>query len=259
MLSVEEERDLARRSSAGDLDATERLLSSHFRFVISLARKYRGSGVSFADLVQEGMIGLSHALHKFDPETRDNRFATYAMWWVRAAMQDYVVRSWSMVRIGTTTAQKALFLALRKKLTSGADLTDELAQRLATHFATPLAEVRALASRISGHDASLDHIGRPEGGRVAWVEQMADPAPTPEDIAAAKSEARHLSQVLRNAMETLSPRERLIIAKRHLSDLAPSLESLAREMQLSKERVRVLEKKALEKLRQMVAPHRPQE
>lgn len=254
MLTLDEERDLARRSLAGDAQAAERLMCSHFRFVVSLARRYRGAGISFADLVQEGMVGLSHAVRKFDPATHDNRFATYAMWWVRAAMQDHMVRSWSLVRVGTTNAQKAMFLAVRKKLAEGAHThSDEWAQRLATRFATSLAEVKALATRVKGRDLGLD-VTAGLGGE-AWLERIPDPAPTPEEVVAERSDGHFRARALSSALAGLDPRERLIIMRRHLSEMAPSLECLAHEMQLSKERVRVLEKKALGKLRSLLAPH----
>lgn len=254
LLSAEEERDLALRSSAGDAQAAERLMTSHFRFVVSLARRYRGAGISFADLVQAGMVGLNHAVRKFDPATHDNRFATYAMWWVRAAMQEHVVRSWSLVRVGTTNAQKALFLAVRKALADGSHtLSDEWAQRLAGRFATTMAEVKALAARVKGRDLALDVTDDADG--TSWVARIPDPAPSPEEIAIARCDGRSRARALAGALAGLDPRERLIIMRRHLSELAPSLEVLAREMQLSKERVRVLEKKALAKLKSMLAPH----
>lgn len=253
MLTPEEERELARRASAGDGPATERLIASHFRFVLKLAKRYRATGISLADLVQEGMVGLSLAARKFDPDNHDNRFATYAMWWIRAAMQDHMVRSWSLVRLGTTNAQKALFLAVRKRLAEGAgSLPDEWAAGLAARFATPLAEVKALAGRVRGRDLALDLV--PSGSQGSWLERLPDPAPTPEDAAVERSERRARSRLIAAGLAALDPRERLIIVRRHLSDLRPSLESLAGEMHLSKERVRVLEKKALAKLRALLQP-----
>lgn len=253
MLTREEERDLARRASAGDGVATDALIVSHCRFVLKLAQHYRGAGISVADLVQEGMLGLAHAARKFDPDHHDNRFSTYAMWWIRSAMQDHVVRSWSLVRVGTTNAQKALFLALRKRLSEGAEnLSEEWASLLAAKFATPLAEVKALAARISGRDLGLDVPDANGGG--SWLDRLADPAPTPEDIVVERSEKRARCKLVAAALAALDPRERLIIMRRHLSDLKPSLESVATEMELSKERVRVLEKKALAKLRVLLQP-----
>ncbi|HLO78558.1 MAG TPA: sigma-70 family RNA polymerase sigma factor [Magnetospirillum sp.] len=253
MLTAEEERDLALRASAGDGSATERLMVSHLRFVLKLAQRYRACGVSLADLVQEGMVGLSLAARKFDPDSHGNRFSTYAMWWIRAAMQDHVVRSWSLVRIGTTNAQKALFLAVRKHLAKGADaMSDEWAAALAAKFSTPLAEVKALASRVAGRDLTLDAMSAQGDG--SWLERLPDTAPTPEDAAAERSERRARTRLISAALAALDTRERLIIIRRHLSDLRPSLEALAGEMHLSKERVRVLEKKALAKLRPMLLP-----
>ncbi len=253
MLSAEEERELARRASSGDGSATERLMVSHFRFVLKLAQRYRASGVSLADLVQEGMVGLSLAARKFDPDSHDNRFATYAMWWIRAAMQDHVVRSWSLVRLGTTNAQKSLFLAVRKRLADGTGaLPDDWAAGLAARFATPIAEVRALAARVKGRDLPLDAPA--VGGGDNWLAQLPDPSPNPEEAALARSEDTARARLVAAALAALDARERLIIVRRHLSDLKPSLDSLAREMRLSKERVRVLEKKALGKLRMRLEP-----
>lgn len=253
MLSVEEERELARRASCGDGGATERLMACHFRFVLKLAQRYRASGASLADLVQEGMVGLSLAARKFDPDAHDNRFSTYAAWWIRAAMQDHVVRSWSLVRIGTTNAQKALFLAVRKRLAEGsAEECGEWAATLAARFKAPLAEVKALAARVAGRDMTLDTPSAADG--ETWLDRLADPSPTPEDHVIAHSEQRFRTRLVTAALEALDPRERLIIIRRHLSDLKPSLESLAAEMKLSKERVRVLEKKALDKLRTLLQP-----
>lgn len=253
MLSAEEERELARRASCGDGGATERLMACHFRFVLKLAQRYRASGAPLADLVQEGMVGLSLAARKFDPDSHDNRFSTYAAWWIRAAMQDHVVRSWSLVRIGTTNAQKALFLAVRKRLADGsAEDCGEWAATLAARFKAPLAEVKALAARVAGRDMTLDTPSAADG--ETWLDRLADPSPTPEDHVIARSEQRFRTRLVATALEALDPRERLIIIRRHLSELKPSLESLAAEMKLSKERVRVLEKKALDKLRALLQP-----
>lgn len=253
MLSAEEERELARRASCGDGRATERLMACHFRFVLKLAQRYRASGAPLADLVQEGMVGLSLAARKFDPDSHDNRFSTYAAWWIRAAMQDHVVRSWSLVRIGTTNAQKALFLAVRKRLADGsAEECGEWAATLAARFKAPLAEVKALAARVAGRDMTLDIPSAADGD--TWLDRLADPSPTPEDHVIARSEQRFRTRLVAAALEALDPRERLIIIRRHLSELKPSLESLAAEMKLSKERVRVLEKKALDKLRTLLQP-----
>jgi RNA polymerase sigma-32 factor len=175
------------------------------------------------------------------------------MWWIRAAMQDHVVRSWSLVRVGTTNAHKALFLAVRKRLAEGSGMpAEDWGAALAARFAVPLAEVRALAARVKCRDVTLDVPSAEDG--ASWGERLVDPSPTPEDVAVARSEARLRSRLLAAAMAALDPRERLIIVRRHLSDLRPSLEVLAGEMQLSKERVRVLEKKALAKLRVRLEP-----
>lgn len=259
ILGDEEERELARRAEAGDVDAGRRLVSSHLRMVIRIARAYRGSGLPMADLVQEGAIGLIHAVRRFNPD-KGVRLSTYAMWWVRAAIQDHVMHSWSMVRIGTSNAQKGLFLRLRQataELLGGPeDLGEELAARLARSFDTTAAEVRALARRVALGDQSLDQVGEDAAGRDgrSRLERMASADPNPEESLVAASESRFLGDLVDRALAMLPPREALIIRKRYLEEARQTFEAIGREIGLSKDRVRQLEAHALEKLRDILRP-----
>ena len=257
MLDPDEEKALARRAGAGDGDATHRLIASHLRFVIKIARSYRGSGLPMSDLVQEGTLGLIHAVRRFNPD-RGVRLSTYAMWWIRAAMQEHVVRSWSLVRIGTTNVQKALFLRLRRmtaELIGGAeDISDEIAGKLARSFGTTAAEVAALARRMAGGDLSLDQPVGGGDGRQILADCLASADPTPEDAAAEASERRFLGDIVEKALAVLPPREALIIRMRYFEDARHTFEAIGREIGLSKDRVRQLEAVALERLRELIEP-----
>ncbi|MDP6602916.1 MAG: RNA polymerase factor sigma-32 [Rhodospirillales bacterium] len=260
MLDREEEQRLARESGAGDTDAARRLVSSHLRFVIRIARHYRNSGLPMSDLVQEGTVGLIQAVRRFNPD-RGVRLSTYAMWWIRAAIQDHVVRSWSIVRVGTTTTQKALVLRLRRmtaELVNGAEgLSDEIVARLAASFGTTASEVLALARRISGADESLDRpIADDDDGRVRppLGECMASDTPTPEEALAEKGEWRLVRETIAKAFALLPPREQFIIRKRYFEDVRQTFDAIGVEIGLSKDRVRQLEAAALAKLREVLSP-----
>lgn len=253
-LGVAEERALAERARAGDEAAAAKLVRSHIGFVVHIARRYRRFGIPLNDLVQEGTIGLIHAVRRFDPG-RNIRLCTYAAWWIRAHIQAYVVRSWSLVRLSTGTAQRALFFRLRRMmadLKGGAGhLGEDVLRPLALRFKVPMREVLALARRAAGFDRSLD--AAPGGARTPAAE-LADPAPNPEEQAAAASHQRWRQGLIARAMKALSQRERAIIAGRYLAELAKTRDVLARELGISAERVRQLEQKAIEKLRTLLAP-----
>jgi RNA polymerase sigma-32 factor len=254
MLGREEESRLARRADAGDAEATRRLIASHLRVVIRIARGYRSSGLPMADLVQEGTVGLIRAVRRFNPD-HGARLSTYAMWWIRAAIQDHVVHSWSLVRMGTTNTQKALFLRLRQlgsELIDGAEgLSDEIVAKLARGFDTTASEVRSLARRMTAGDWSLDQA--PAGGSP-WVDRLASDAPTPEDEAAEASQRRFLGEIVDRALAMLPPREQLIIRRRYFEEARQTFEAIGREVGLSKDRVRQLEAKALATLREVLRP-----
>ncbi len=258
-LTVSEERALAERARAGDEDAASRLVKSHLGFVVHIARRYRRFGLPLNDLVQEGTIGLIQAVRRFDPG-RNVRLCTYAAWWIRASIQAYVVRSWSLVRLSTGTAQRALFFRLRRMMSDlkgGAEqLSEDVLRPLAERFRVPMREVLALARRAAGFDRSLDQAAPRAAAESAKtpVAELADPAPNPEEQVAAVSQQRWRQGLIARAMKALSQRERAIIAGRYLAELAKTRDALARELGISAERVRQLEQKALEKLRTLLAP-----
>jgi RNA polymerase sigma-32 factor len=257
-LSRSEELDLLLRLKRGDADAATKLVTSHLRFVLHIARRYRSHGHSLPDLVQEGTVGLLEAVKRFNPE-RGVRLSTYSMWWIRAAIQDYVIRSRSLVRIGTTAAQKSLFLNLRRAMAQRLDgdrISDDIARWLATRFNTSVAEVVAFARRIAGPDQSLDTPMTADPASASHIEQIVDQRLTPEDALVDVTEKKLWRDRLVGALAALPPREHLIITRRFLADHAPSRTALAKELGLSKERVRQLEIRALERLKTVLQPLR---
>ena len=261
MLTRNEEVELARRSQEGDLAAAGRLITSHLRFVIKIAKRYRSYGLPMTDLIQAGTVGLIQAVRRFSPE-RNVRLATYAMWWIRAAIQDYVMRSWSLVRVGTTAAQKSLFFTLRRlkaEIQEGADSLGEeslkVLKALTQRSGMKMSDALAVASRLAGRDTSLNvPLNQNGAGAPEWIESLQDGRPTPEETVAVISEQRFLNGVLDKALSMLPPREQMIIRKRYLAEAASTFEALAGELGISKERVRQLEARALAELRGMLAP-----
>jgi RNA polymerase sigma-32 factor len=255
-LSREEERDLVARLQRGDAAAGARLIASHLRFVTHIARRYRSYGQPLPDLVQEGTVGLMEALRRFNPD-RDVRLSTYAMWWIRSSIQDYVMRSRSLVKVGTTAAQRGLFFKLKRMaaaLADGEPVAEEFARTLAERFNTSVAEVVGLARRIARPDQSLDaparHHDQDDGAPL--LDRMPDEAPTPEDIVLARTEGKLWRERLAGALAALPPRELMIIKRRFLEEAAISRAALARELGLSKERVRQIEMRALARLRAVI-------
>lgn len=254
LLAREEERDLARRAEAGDREAAHRLVGSHLRFVIKIARSYRGMGLPMTELVQQGALGLVQAIRRFDPD-QGVRLSTYAMWWIRAAIQDHVLASWSMVRAGTGNAQKALALKLRRMAadlrSNGERLNEELITALAKRFGVATGEAGALAQRVAGGDASLDHAS--ESG-ASLADRLASDDATPEQQVVMARQQRYLAQALAKALAALSPRERLVIERRYLDDARPTFDAIGRDLGVSKDRARQLEARALRKLRDILNP-----
>ncbi len=255
-LGKEEERELALRAGKGDKEAADRLITSHFNYVVKLAKGYRRSGVPMSDLIQEGMVGLAQAVKRFNPD-KNVRLSTYAMWWIRASMQDHIVRSWSLVRLSTTSAQKSLFLNLRRvsaDLIGGADaLSDEIVARLAERFETTAAEVRNLARRVTSKDQSLDaHIAEDNEG--SWLDMLASEDPTAEDVLEVEGEHRQLRDTIAKALAHLPDREQFIIRHRYLTEAKQTFAAIGKELNLSKDRVRQLEARALRTLEGLLGP-----
>jgi RNA polymerase sigma-32 factor len=260
-LSRSEERDLLLRLRRGDEEAATKLVTSHLRFVLHIARRYRSQGHSLADLIQEGTVGLMEAVKRFNPE-RNVRLSTYSMWWIRAAIQDYVIRSRSLVRMGTTAAQRSLFLNLRRAMAQRLDgerVSEDISRWFASRFDMSVSDVVAFARRIARPDQSLDTPiaeSTAVSSATSPLERLIDDRPTPEDRLLAANERRLWRRNLIAALKSLPPRELLIIKRRFLAERAPSRRALAAELGLSKERVRQLEVRALGRMKTLLEPLR---
>ncbi len=253
LLSREREFDLARRwRDENDEDALHELVNAYTRLVISTASKFRNYGLPMGDLVQEGNVGLMQAAARFEPE-RDVRFSTYAAWWIRSAMQDYILRNWSIVRTGTTAAQKSLFFNLRRlrakiEERSGAPLGATGRDQIAQALRVEIHEVESMEIRLNASDQSLN-APISDDGEDDWQDFLADQRPSPEDYVIGMRDAGTRSAWLREALTELTDREQKIIRQRRLREDGATLEELGRELGVSKERVRQLEHRALLKLK----------
>jgi RNA polymerase sigma-32 factor len=254
MLSREREADLARRwRDARDEAALHELIAAYGRLVVSAAGRFRGYGLPLGDLIQEGHVGLMQAAARFEAE-RGVRFSTYAGWWIRSAMQDFILRNWSIVRTGTTAAQKSLFFNLRRLRArladpSGSGLSPEQRLTIAEALRVSPAEVAAMEQRLSGADQSLNAT-LAEDGDEQRQDFIADDRPGPEEVVIGMRDARTRSRWLNEALAELTDRERRIIAGRQLAEQGATLEQLGQLLGVSKERVRQIEHRALGKLRQ---------
>ena len=257
LLSPEEEYMFAKRlKEHGDAEAARRLVTSHLRLVAKIAMGYRGYGLPVSEIVSEGNVGLMQAVKRFDPD-KGFRLATYAMWWIRASIQEYVLRSWSMVKLGTTAAQKKLFFNLRKaKSNIGAieegDLTPDHTATLADQLGVSEREVTDMNRRLSGPDSSLNAPLRSES-ESEWQDWLADETTDQETRMAEREELGDRHDLLTNAMDTLTERERNIIQARRLQDEPATLEELSQKYGVSRERVRQIEVRAFEKLQKAMS------
>lgn len=254
LLSREHEFDLARRwHEHRDESALHELVSSYTRLVVSTASRFRNYGLPMGDLVQEGNVGLMQAAARFEPD-REVRFSTYAAWWIRSAMQDYILRNWSIVRTGTTAAHKSLFFNLRRlrakigHASSSGPLSDQARAWIAAELEVPVHDVEIMETRLSGSDQSLN-APIVESGEDHWQDFLADTRPSPEEVVIGMRDGQTRSRWLAEALGELSPREQRIIRERRLVDEGATLEELGRVLGVSKERVRQLEHRALSKLR----------
>ncbi|HSP25706.1 MAG TPA: RNA polymerase sigma factor RpoH, partial [Saliniramus sp.] len=238
----------------GDRDAAHKLVTSHLRLVAKIAMGYRGYGLPIAEVVSEGNVGLMQAVKRFEPD-KGFRLATYAMWWIKAAIQEYILRSWSLVKMGTTANQKKLFFNLRKAkskisaLDEG-DLRPDQVKEIATRLGVTEQDVIDMNRRLGG-DASLNAPLREEG-EGEWQDWLVDASASQEAILASQEEGQNRSAALREALTILNPRERRIFEARRLAEDPVTLEHLSTEFGVSRERVRQIEVRAFEKIQEAV-------
>jgi RNA polymerase sigma-32 factor len=253
ILSPERELDLALAwRDDGDKAALQDLVGSHLRLVIKIARGFAGYGLPVSDLIAEGNVGLMQAAQKFDPD-RGFRFATYAMWWIRAAIQEHILHSTSIVKMGTTAAQKKLFFNLRQlkgrlEQFEAGDLSPEAVATIATELEVPEKDVIEMNRRMSAADGSLNETVL-EDGEIEWLDRLVDERPSQEAMLAEADEMTQRRKLLSEAMAGLNAREREILVERRLRDEPLTLEDLSRRFHVSRERIRQLEVRAVDKLR----------
>jgi len=256
MLQPEEEYMLAKRwREHGDPDAAHRLVTSHLRLVAKIAMGYRGYGLPLSELISEGNVGMMQAVKRFDPE-RGFRLATYAMWWIRAAIQEYILHSWSLVKMGTTAAQKKLFFNLRKlkgqlQAIEEGDLSPENVTKIATELGVPEADVVSMNRRLAAPDHSLNAPLRSDG-EGEWQDWLVDDVQDQETSLGERQELGLRRDLLKSAMDHLTPRERDILNERRLREVPTTLEDLSQRYNISRERVRQIEVRAFEKLQKTI-------
>jgi RNA polymerase sigma-32 factor len=262
-LERDEEHDLAVRwRDDKDQAALHRLTAAHMRLVIAVAARFRNFGLPMSDLIQEGHVGLLEAAARFEPE-REVRFSTYATWWIRASIQDYILRNWSIVRGGTSSSQKALFFNLRRLRARLAQTTDQrprpvIHAEIAKAIGVSASDVALMDSRLSGPDMSLNApIHESEGGAADRQDFLVDKVPLPDETVTELIDGERRLTWLRSALAVLNERELMIVKERRLQEEGATLESLGESLGISKERVRQIENRALEKLRAALLKENP--
>ncbi|WP_374301046.1 RNA polymerase sigma factor RpoH [Ferrovibrio sp.] len=258
MLEPQEEFMLAKAwRDRGDVEAAHKLVTSHLRLVAKIAMGYRGYGLPVGELIAEGNVGMMQAVKRFDPD-KGFRLSTYAMWWIRASIQEYILRSWSLVKIGTTAAQKKLFFNLRRlrgqmKAIEGGQLTPDQVEKIATQLNVPQDEVITMDRRLAAPDHSLNAPLRgDEEGSSEWQDWLVDETPNQEARLAEGDEYDSRKALLAAAMKDLNERERDILVQRRLTEEPTTLEDLSARYGISRERVRQIEVRAFEKLQKAV-------
>ncbi|HEX9446687.1 MAG TPA: RNA polymerase sigma factor RpoH [Dongiaceae bacterium] len=257
MLEASEEFMLAKRwREHEDPDAAHRMVTSHLRLVAKIAMGYRGYGLPLSELISEGNVGMMQAVKRFDPD-KGFRLATYAMWWIRAAIQEYILHSWSLVKIGTTAAQKKLFFNLRRvkgqiKAIEDGDLSPENVKEIATRLDVSENDVVDMNRRLASPDHSLNAPVRNDGEGGEWQEWLVDDTESHETRLGESQELGKRQRMLAKAMQTLNPRERRILIERRLKDEPATLDDLSREFNISRERVRQIEVRAFEKIQRAI-------
>jgi RNA polymerase sigma-32 factor len=253
MLEKEQEYELAKRwRERGDRDAANQLVTSHLRLAAKVAMGYRGYGLPVSEIISEGNVGLMQALNHFEPE-KGFRFATYAIWWIRASIQDYILRSWSLVKIGTTASQKKLFFKLRSAKSKIAafesgDLRPDQVALIAKNLDVADQDVVDMNRRLSG-DKSINAPLHEDGETGEWQDHLVDQSPSPEAIVVEQDDKEHQHNALIAAIDVLDDRERRIFEARHLVEEPLTLEDLAEKFSVSRERIRQIEARAFEKVR----------
>lgn len=262
-LERDEEHLLALRwREKNDQNALHRITVAHMRLVISMASKFRHYGLPLGDLIQEGHVGLLEAAARFEP-AREVRFSTYATWWIRASMQDYILRNWSIVRGGTSSAQKALFFNLRRlraRLANGTEpiSNTSLYRQVSAALGVPEADVAMMDSRLSAPDSSLNAPLADENGAAERMDFLVSEDPLPDEVVGETIDVERRAVWLRSALGALNERELRIIEERRLSDEGATLESLGEALGISKERVRQIEARAMEKLKLALVKQNPE-
>ena len=258
MLSAEEEYTLATRLNVhGDTEAAHQLVTSHLRLVAKLAMGYKGYGLPITDIISEGNVGLMQAVQKFDPE-KGFRLATYALWWVKAAMQEYILRSWSLVKIGTTAVQKKLFFNLRRaknqiQAYEDGDLNPENLEKISKQLNVPEKEVVNMNRRMAGADPSLNaKVSSDDGTLTEWQDWLVEESPNQEEEFAEQEEDGIRKELISESLKVLNERELDIIQTRRLEETPTTLEELSEKYDISRERVRQIEVRALEKIKEEI-------
>ena len=256
MLEQSEEFMLAKRwQEHQDTEAAHKMVTSHLRLVAKIAMGYRGYGLPMSEVISEGNVGLMQAVKRFDPD-KGFRLATYAMWWIRAAIQEYILHSWSLVKIGTTAAQKKLFFNLRRvkgqlKALEEGDLHPDTVKEIATRLNVPETDVVDMNRRLAAPDHSLNAPVRMDG-EGEWQEWLVDETDSQETMLAESQEFGRRQKLLDRALKLLNPRERRILSERRLKDEPTTLEDLSKEFGISRERVRQIEVRAFDKVQRAI-------
>ncbi|OSM05258.1 putative RNA polymerase sigma-32 subunit RpoH [Magnetofaba australis IT-1] len=256
MLSAQEEFDLAvRYREKEDIEAAHKLVTAYLRYVVRIAKEYQGYyGLRFMDLVQEGSVGLMQAVKRFDPH-KGFRLATYALWWIKASIQEYVLHSWSLVKIGTTAAQRKLFFSLRKSKSTIDRLDTVQAQEIGERLGVSGEAVLEMDARLAGRDDSLNRTAVEDGEEIQNL--LADQTPNQETLLLEDEAQRLRREAAARAMAGLNERERIIVQERILNAQPATLETLGERFGVSRERIRQLEKRALEKMRGILSGDEP--
>ena len=256
LLTADEEFTYAKNwADDGDVEAAHKMVTSHLRLVAKIAMGYRGYGLPLGELISEGNVGLMQAVKRFDPD-RGFRLATYAMWWIKASIQEYVLHTWSLVKIGTTAAQKKLFFNLRKikgqlQAIEEGDLSPENVKKISEALNVPEGEVVSMNRRLTAPDNSLNAPLRAEG-EGEWQDWLVDESATQEDVLSDRQELNSRRKLLDGGLQTLNDRERHIFVERRLTENPKTLEELSTEYDISRERVRQIEVRAFEKVQKAI-------